>query len=165
MKNKIIVFLLLLIPICTIARIVVPFQGWGRLKDTSPYIAIVQCGKPTPLVPNELTIGGPKSDSEIQVVFFLKGTNSLNSARLQTDRQLWQGEYYLVFGYYEDGIYKAYEQYRTIHLGSDFSTNLIVGKSLDDQLQVLFKHSLFNLNRQLKEEQEEKQHLEEGIEK
>jgi hypothetical protein len=163
MKTKVIVLLLSLITICAIARIVVPFQGWDRLKDSSPYIVIVQCGKPTSPVSNESIIGGTKSDSEIRVVAFLKGTNSMNSAHLQTDRQLWQGQYYLVFGYYEDGIYKAYEEYRAIHLGSDFSTNLIVGKSLDEQLLVLFKHSLFNLNRQLKEEQEEKQRLEEGI--
>lgn len=147
------------------ARIVVPFQGWGRLKDSSPYIIVVQCGRPTAPTPNESIIGGTKSDAEINVVAFLKGTNSLNFARLQTDRQLWQGEYYLVFGYYEGGIYKAYEEYRAIHLGSDFTTNLISGKSLDEQLQILFKHSLFNLNRQMKQEQEEKQRLEEGIKK
>jgi hypothetical protein len=80
-----------------------------------------------------------------------------------TDHGLRQDENYLIIGHYDSGIYRAHEEYHVIPLGVNFSTNLIAGKPLDEQIQILFKRRLDNLNRQIKEEQEEKQRLEEGL--
>jgi hypothetical protein len=163
MKVIKIILIVLLITISVTAQVMVLFQGWDRLKETSPYIIVAHCGKPT--LPTSGVIGGLKSDSEIQIITVLKGTNSVSSARLQTDHELWQGENYLVFAYYGGGIYQAYEKYRVIPLGLRFSTNSISGKPLDEQIQILFQQALYNLNQEIQNDQEEKQQLEEGIKK
>jgi hypothetical protein len=69
----------------------------------------------------------------------------------------------LVFGYYDSGVYQAFEEYRVIPLGVDFSTNSIAGKPLDEQLQILFQHAADNLNREIQKDEEEKQRIEAGL--
>jgi hypothetical protein len=165
MKTKVTILTAFLITISVIARVIAPFPGWDRLKQNSPNIIIAYCGKPTPPTPGILFMNAPASDSAIDVVLVLKGANNANSARLLTDHLLQQGENYLVFGYYGSGIYQAFEEYRVIPLGVHFSTNSIAGKSLDEQIQILFQRRLDVLNRQIKEDQEEKQRLEEGLKK
>lgn len=93
----------------------------------------------------------------------LKGTNTTGAARLWTDHIVHQEENYLVFGIFENGIYKAFEEFKVLPLGPRFSTNSISGKSLDDQIQILFKDSLFIVNRELQQDQEQKAELEAGI--
>jgi hypothetical protein len=160
MKTKLIFTTLILVTVVTVARQITPFQGWDRLEKESTDIDIVNCGKPTPPYP---TINGPASDFSTGVLAVLKGDTNVSSARLWSDYKLQQGENYLIFGYYDSGIYQAFETYRVIPLGKDFSTSLIVGKSLDDQIRILFKLRIDHLNQQMKEEQEEKQRLEEGL--
>jgi hypothetical protein len=84
----------------------------------------------------------------------------LGAARLLTDHKLQKGENYLVFARYENSVYQAYEDYRVIPLGKNFRTNSIVEKSLDEQLHVLFKKRVDDLDKQIKEDQLEKQRLE-----
>jgi hypothetical protein len=165
MKTTLIVVAILLVTISIVARVIAPFPGWHRLIEKSPDIIIARCGKPTPPPPGVLTLNATKSDSDIEVVSVLKGTNNVSASRLLTDHVLWRDENYLIFGYYDSGIYQAFEEYRVIPLGVNFSTNSISGKPLDEQLQILFKRRLDNLNRQMKDEQEEKQRLEEGLKK
>ena len=116
-----------------------------------------------PPTPGVIVINATKSDSTIEVVSVLKGTNNVASARLLTDHDLQKGENYLVFGNFDGEIYQAYEEYRVIPLGSNFHTNSIAGKSLDQQLHILLQHRLDNLNRQMQKELEEKQRLEAGV--
>lgn len=158
-----IVLTVLLITVSIMARIIVPFPGWDRLKTEAPNIIIARCGKPTPPTPDVIIMNAPTSDSAIEVVSVLKGINNASSSRLLTDHGLRQDENYLIIGHYDSGIYRAHEEYHVIPLGVNFSTNLIAGKPLDEQIQILFKRRLDNLNRQIKEEQEEKQRLEEGL--
>lgn len=165
MKSKIIIALALSVAISALARVIAPFKGWSALESGSPYIIIAHCGKPTPSTPGVITINATRSDSAIEVVSALKGTNGLAASRLLTDHDLQRGENYLVFAYYDGGTYQAFEEYRVIPLGNSFHTNLIAGKSLDEQLQILFRRRLDDLNQQMKEEQEEKQRLEEGLQK
>ena len=89
----------------------------------------------------------------------------MSPSRLLTDHKLWQGENYLIFGHYDGGIYQAFEEYRVIPLGVDFSTNSITGKPLDEQLQILFKQRIENLNREIENDKAEKQRLVEGLKK
>ena len=151
--------------ISVIARVIAPFLGWDRLEGASSCIVVAHCGEPTPPTPNVMVVGGTKSDSEIQVISVLKGANNVASARLQTDHELRKGENYLVFGYYDDGIYKAYEEYKVVPLGAEFSTNWIAGKTLDEQIQILFRHAVGNLTREIQKDEEEKQRLEDGLKK
>lgn len=163
MKTKIIVPAMLLSALGALARIINAFSGWDQLEESSPYIIIARCEQSTAPLHVTFTENAPKSDSAINILFVLKGTNDVTSARLQTDHDLRQGENYLVFGYDNSGIYQAYEEYRVIPLGADFSTNSITGKPLDEQLQILFKRRIDNLNREIQNDEAEKQRLEEGI--
>jgi hypothetical protein len=164
MKTKPIILVLLSISAtCALARLITSFPGWDLLKVNSPYIIIAHCGEPTPPTPGVLIDNGPNSDSSIEVISVLKGTNHVSSSQLWTDRRIWPGENYLVFGYYDSGVYQAFEEYRVIPLGVDFSTNSIAGKPLDEQLQILFQHAADNLNREIQKDEEEKHRIEAGL--
>jgi hypothetical protein len=165
MKIKLIVLIVLLITTNIIARVIIPFDSWNQLQDASPYIIIAKCGKPILLPANVMMVGATKSDSEILIISVLKGTTNAGLTHLQTDHELKPGENYLIFGYYNGGIYRANEEYRVIPLGVNFSISLIVGKTLDEQVQILLQRRLDNLNQQMKDEEEEKQRLEEGVKK
>jgi len=155
----------LLMTLGVMARVIAPFLGWNNLTETSPEIIVVQCGKPTPPNPNIMVIGATKSDSEIQLVSVLKGTNDLSSTRLQTDHALRQGENYLVFGYFDSGIFKAYEEYRVVPLGDNFSINSIAGKPLDEQIQIMFQRAVNKLDREIQTDEVEKGRLETVLKK
>lgn len=165
MKTKIIIVAASLITVGVMARIIAPFHGWGDLTETSPNVIVVKCGKPTPPNPDVIVMNGTKSDAEIQIVSVLKGTNDLSSARLQTDHELRQGENYLVFGYFDNGICKAYEEYRIVPLGDNFSTNSIAGKPLDEQIQIMFQRAVNKLDREIQTDEAEKGRLETGLKK
>ncbi len=47
--------------------------------------------------------------------------------------------------------------------GKDVPPNLIANKTLDGQIQALFQYRLDQLNRQMKDEQEEKERLKQGL--
>jgi hypothetical protein len=160
MNTKKIITAILLVTTSALARVIVPFESWSQVEAQSTCIAIVRCGEKTPAASDVIVLNATKSDSTIDVVFVLRGTNSLGAARLLTDHKLQKGENYLVFARYENSVYQAYEDYRVIPLGKNFRTNSIVEKSLDEQLHVLFKKRVDDLDKQIKEDQLEKQRLE-----
>jgi len=170
-KMKKIIMLATLLATISVAMaiIITPFQGWDWLEEKSSDIVIARCSE-TPLQ----IYGGGLVNAHIEVTDVLKGTNSLKSAFLVSQFQPSQGEDYLIFGNCSGQTYEAVEKYRVIPLGlnlmgvpmnSYIITNLIAGKPLDEQIQILLKRRLDNLNRQMQEEQEEKQRLEEGLKK
>jgi hypothetical protein len=142
------------------ARIIALFQGWDRLKADSQYIAVVSCGNHRAAKPNVWIEDATKSDSEIHIVFTLKGTNNVSSAHLLTDHELVAGQYYLVFGDVNNDSYCAYEEFRVVPLDTRFSTNSIVNLPFDQQVQTLLKLGLDKANRQALFDQEEKRRLE-----
>lgn len=146
-----------------LARVIAPFVGWDRLEDVSSNIIIVYCGGPTPPTPGFSIVGATRFDSEITVISILKGTNHISSGRLQTDHELRQNNYYLAFADYDNGIYEAWEEYKVVPLGTDFSTNLITGKPLNDQLQVLFCSATNTLDHEIEMDEQDKSRLEQGI--
>jgi len=158
-----IIAIALLFAIGALARVIAPFKSWNEVERLSSYIVIARCGEPTAPMPNVITINATRSDSAIEIVSVLKGTNSLGSSRLLTDHDLQKGEIYLIFGYCDGGICQAYEEYRVVPLGKNFHTNSIADKPFDEQVRLLFQLRLENLNRQMKTEQEVKQRLEEGV--
>lgn len=162
-SHKIITAITLMAALTAMARLVIPFESWNQVEEQSPSIIVANCGERTRAPQGIITINSTKSDSAIQIIYVLKGTNSIGSARLLTDHSLQDGEKYLVFARCDGSIYHAYEEYRVIPLGSSFHTNLIAGKSLNEQLHILFKRRLDILNRQMKEDQAEKQRLEEAF--
>jgi len=71
-----------------------------------------------------------------------------------------QGEHYLIFSHFSDGRYQAAEKYRVVPLGLSCSTNALVDKPVREQIKILLQRRLDNLNREVQEQQEEKQRLE-----
>jgi hypothetical protein len=141
-----------------------PFSGWDNVKKHSPDIIIARCVK---------TVDDPSPSkhfrsvifSDIEVLSSLKGRTNLGPARLGSLTWPRQGEKYLIFSLYTDGQYYAVEKYRVVPLGTYLPPDLLTGKTLDENIQILFQWRLDNLNRQMKEEQEEKQRLEEELKK
>ena len=162
MKSKAILLTFLMTAVMATAGMVSLFSSWDETKNTSHDIVIVSCGKPiiTKLPPHTYITGVPKVDSEVQIILVLKGTNRLGLARLQTDHELRQGENYLVFGNFRDRLYTSREEFRIVPLGEARSTNYLSGKPLDEQIKLLFQEASFNLDREIKKDQEQKQQLE-----
>lgn len=152
------------------------FPGWDILANKSPWIVIAYCKKSPERhrlvngmrVSNPLT-GGPDGGivlSDFKIVALLKGQNP----KPKSDVTLWssswpyQGETYLIFATDFDGTnYSAYDSYRVVTLGHNFSTNTIAGKSLNDQIRAALRYRLDKLKVQIKEDQQEKLRLEEGL--
>jgi hypothetical protein len=181
MKAKIILKLtVFLVATSALAVVTMPFPGWEQLTKKSPDIIIARCEKTPELfevqdngVVRE-TVGG-LIESDIKVISVLKGETHqgampleqprLGSARLSSWYRPRQSEYYLIFSICYSGEYQAFEKYKMIPLGLDFSTNVLSGKTLDEQIQTLLQKRLDDLNRQMKVEQEEKARLESAFKK
>ena len=161
MKSKIIVLALSLVIVNVAFGIkLLPFPGWNSVKQKSPNIIIARCLK---------TASGPETDisglieSDVQIVSVLKGRTNLGLARLTSTYWPRQGEQYLIFSIFHDEVYQASESYRIVPLGTYLPPDLFSDKTLDAQIQTLFRRRLDNLNRQMKEEQVEKLRLEEEL--
>jgi len=159
-----------------IAGIDVSFSGWGELTTKSPDIIVARCNRtPDPFKDHGAGPTGALFNSDIEIMAILKGaTNwgleplkipSLGPARLCSEYVPRQGEYYLLFSVYDYGYYQTLQNYCVVPLGLYFSTNSITGKPLDEQIQILLKRRLDDLNRQMNEEEEEKDRLEEALQK
>jgi hypothetical protein len=125
----------------------------------------MQCGNPTPQNPNYGVINATRSDVGIKSMITLKGTNNACPVRLLTDHEMCPGNNYLVFGYCDSSVYIAYEEHRIVPLGKYFATNLIAGKTLQEQIQILLQRRLDNLKLEMQENENEKMRLEAGLKK
>lgn len=156
------VSIVLLMTACAvIATPYLPFRSWDEVKRRSPDIVIARCAK----TPDQATIKDAVFESEVEIECVLKGTTNLRPATVDSSYRLRQGEHYLIFSIFSDGVYQTAEEYRIIPLGHYFSTNVLTGKLLDEQIQFLLQYRLNNLNRELQQGQEEKKRLEEGLKK
>lgn len=157
MKAKALVLVVLFLAMRAPAPIVASFKGWDWLKATSSDVIVARCVR----TPSESYRDGVQA--EMAIVCVLKGTNGATPGVVRSFYWPRQGEHYLIFADYHDGSYQALEEYRFVPLGVQFLTNSVVGKPFDDQIQLLFKNRLDQLNRELEQGQEEKKRLEEGL--
>jgi len=162
MKTKITIVIVLL-TFSVIARLPAIFLGWDRLKAESPEILIVVPGDPTPSTTRLFFENGPGFDFSITVLSVLKGTNGVRHARLIAGHELRTRDAYLVFGSYDKGIYKADENFSVVPLGRTYKQEMIAGKSLDEQLQILFKLAVDNLNDEIAKKEAERDRIQLGI--
>lgn len=146
------------------------FKTWEHMTEYSADIVIARCVQ-TPEIstpgntPNLVVRTDDVIESNAEIITVLKGKTKLGLSRLASWYSTHQGEYYLVFANYRDGFYQAIENYRVIPIGTQFSTNDLTGKTLDNQIRMLLKLRLDNLNKQIREEQAEKKRLEEAFKK
>ena len=121
------------------------------LKEGEGYLIFGSYETPIPRTKIKLPASGLGSEQEKLIP-----TNSIR-----------EGDYYLVVGAHETGretgVYKAFEDYRIVPLGTQFSTNGIAGQSLDEQIRTLFEGSVDHLNHQIGSEQAERDRIASGI--
>jgi hypothetical protein len=175
-KFIILTLLLIIMAVSATAVVVYSFSDWGSLTQNAPDIIVARCSRtPDPYRDHGAGPTGSLNEADIEVISILKGlTNwgtghlpppALGISWLTSEFYPRQGEFYLIFSIFHDGEYQASESYRVVPLGLMFNTNSLSGKTLDEQIQMLLQRRLNDLNRQMKEEQAEKQRLEEGIKK
>lgn len=168
MKTGAIILITSLMTLTALATLEMLFPGYDWLKEHSPDIIIARCPDMPP--PSDRSITGTVRLSNIKIITALKGTNKSESAILRSDCWLREGEFYLIFGRCENGICEATEDFRVVPLEreswSDWVstastiTNSIAGKTLDEQLQILFRQRIANLNREIQKDEKEKKRLE-----
>jgi hypothetical protein len=174
-KQNTIILFAFVAAIAALANVQLTFSNWNFLINSSPNIIIGRCIQ-TPDYERDRGSGptGTLYFSQIEVVSILKGAgvtnyaggvSKLGTSRLVSDFYPRQGEYYLVFSIFHDGGHQASESYRVVPIGLTFNTNSLSGKNLDEQIQMLLQRRLDNLNRQMKQDQEEKVRLEQAFHK
>ncbi len=141
------------------AVIVLPFTSWEDLTRKSPDIIIARCTT----TPNPTVLGDGMVWSEIEVQSVLKGDTKPGSAQMVSQYWPRQGERFLMFAVYQSNqLYRAYnatEAYRVVPLASNFATSELAGKSLDEQIQLVLRRRLVDVNRELEKDAEEKSRL------
>jgi hypothetical protein len=96
----------------------------------------------------------------------LKGNTKIGLAKMTSRHRPSQGEELLFANYLTSGTnawYVATEGYRVIPLNHDFNINELNGKTLDEQIQLIFKSRLKDLDNEIARDKEEKARLEQGI--
>jgi hypothetical protein len=99
---------------------------------------------------------------EMDVTVCLKGRTNIGSAPVCTFSHIEPGKFYLIFSHFQDGQYRAIADYRFVSLGTNFSMNQMVGRTLDEKVQLLLKDGLKTLEQQGAGDAEQKKRLEEG---
>jgi hypothetical protein len=157
--------LVLLVAVSSAAAVIIgPFKSWDDLNKKSPDIIIARC---TVTTPDGTPIGDGMVWSDIEVLSVLKGDTKPGATLMVSLYWPRQGERFLMFATYQSNqlyrVYNATETYRIVPLGRYFLTNELTGKPLDEQIQVVLRRRLEDVNRELEKNAKEKNSLEEGL--
>jgi len=155
--------IVLFVPVGTAMVVIIsPFTGWDDLTRKSPDIVIARCAT----TPNPTVIGDGMISSDVEVLAVLKGDTKPGVAHMVSQYWPRQGERFLMFATYQSNqLYNATETYRIVPLSRDFLANDLAGKSLDEQIQLVLRRRLDDVNRELEKDAEEKSRLEKGLER
>lgn len=147
------------------AVLIARFTSWDDLTQKSPDIVIARCTA----TPDTLIIVDGMIWSDIEVLSVLKGDTKAAAARMVSQYSPHRGERFLMFSTYQSNeryrAYNATEKYRVVPLGPYFSTNDLTGKPLAEQIQIVLRRRLQDLNRDMEYATEEKKRLEGGLTK
>ena len=166
MKYKIlmiVVFILMLTAKGAFGMLYGTFQGWDRLEKISSDIVIVYTKNQTPPLTPPLIGDALKSDWQVKILSVLKGTNTISSTRFLTDYELKNNCLYLVFGNSNSLGLAAVEDFRVVTLDNGFPLDSLKGKTMDEQLEILFQRALDDMNQKIEDDQKEKDRLQEGV--
>jgi hypothetical protein len=152
--------LVLLVAVSTAAAVAIgPFTSWDELTKKSPDIIIARCVT----APDPTVIGDGRISSDIEVLAVLKGDTKPGVAHMVSLYWPHQDARFLMFATYQSNqLYRAYnatETYRIVPLSRYFLTSALTGKSLDEQIQLVLRRRLEDVNRELERDTEEKSRL------
>ncbi len=172
-RKKTLFLLLLVATVSALAFPASPFIDWNNTVDGSSSI-LVATSKGIPWR-TKLTNGGVMFNpsrgvltSDIEIVATLKGEkfNSGTAAILRSTKWPAQGDAYLIFANFFDGKdCQAFDDYSVVPLGHDFDTNILSGKSLDEQIHSLLQIRYRHLTNEIAHAQTEKERLDEYLKK
>lgn len=144
------------------------FPGWPKLIDESPNIVVVRCASapsPSDSGTNDLVMDFKDgvAYSNVRIECELKGNVTESASRLMSQYKPVPGEVYLIFSQYHDKVLQAIEPYRVTDIGSEFSTNLLAKKALNEQIRILFEQAISKIDSETAKNREEKSRLQEGV--
>jgi hypothetical protein len=147
------------------AVLVARFTSWDDLRDKSPSIIIARC---TAVPDNQLIVDGV-AWADIEILSVLKGHAWPGTARIASQYRSHPGERFLLFANNQVDrrypMYNATEAYRVVPFDSEILTKQLIGKSLNEQIQLVLRQRLEDLNRSWKNADDEKKRLREGLKK
>jgi hypothetical protein len=168
MKKIFVLLGLMFITVSAMAYVTIAFPGWDKLEVWSPDIVIVHCVNSPDLFDtweNGHQVDWDLIEADVKIVSVLKGATNSGPMRMMSEYWPKKGEYYLLFAIYHDGIYQATEDYRVLPLGAPFTARHLAGKPLKEQIQMLFGYADHVLDEEIKEDQERKARLKQGLKK
>jgi hypothetical protein len=152
------------------------FRSWDDLTQNSPDIVIARCTA----TPDPFDGADGMVWSDIEVLSVLKGDTKPGVARMVSQYCPHQGERFLMFSTYESNkIYRAYnaaEAFRVVPFAHSWVTydptgkppadpDDLTGKPLAEQIRIVLRRRLEDVNRDLARATEEKKRLEGGLTK
>ncbi|HUA65440.1 MAG TPA: hypothetical protein VME24_06310 [Alphaproteobacteria bacterium] len=149
----------------TFGVIVSEFRGWNDLVQTSPDIIVARCASTYSAKPSSknVVIVDDVIWSDIDVLSILKGNTKPGPARLASQFWPYPEQQFAVFGGYSDGRYSAVESYRVVPIRRDFPLNVLNGKTLTEQVQIILSNRLSDLNEEIGQEEVEKFRIQEYL--
>lgn len=173
MKRFIFTGILLAVTGTVFGTLIDHFRGWNDLIDGSPNIVIARCTRtpgfiPPGVAPKMTIVEGGGWVSDIEVISVLKGSTKTGPSQLMSDYKPYQGEFLAIFASRmltvgTNSCYSANEDYKIVPLNSDFRISDLNGKTLDEQIQLIFASRLKDLNDEIKRDNEEKTRLKQGM--
>jgi hypothetical protein len=170
-KKQLAIVLLIFLTFSLIGFPVVTFPGWKQLTKTSPHIFLaISKGIPWRIkYTNGYAITNPSRGilhSDIEIALTLKGDNPRPGSIADVKSTYWpsQDETYLIFAsYFEGNSYQALDDYCFVPLGHNFSTNIVIGRTLDEQIRAILEYRYNMLSNEMNRAQTEKQRLEDFL--
>jgi hypothetical protein len=142
------------------------FKSWDDLIQESPDIIIAKCTSTYGMEPSArpIVIMDGVIPSDIQILSVLKGSTKRGPSHLASEYWPYPGQEFVIFAHYRsDQFYTGYtaiESYRVMQLDRDFPLNTLTGKTLAEQIQLLFSNRLSNLNKDIEQDAKDKASLE-----
>jgi hypothetical protein len=163
MKKTILIVLSFMITgLAAFGVLISQFRSWDDLIQISPDIVIAKCTSTygTKSSTKKNLIIDDVIPSDVDVLSVLKGNTKPGPARLASQYWPYPGQQFVIFGWYSGGQYSAVEGYRVMPLNRDFPLSALNGKSLTEQMQLIFSNRLSNLNDEINQDEKDKASLE-----
>jgi hypothetical protein len=130
------------------------FENWEQLIERASDIFVARClqtperfkSHPDNVV-EEMRDGLFNSDME--VVFPLKGATNAGTSKLLSRYRPSQGAYYLIFASARPSAFQAVEEYRVVPLGLDFASNSVPATNLTLQIRHLLALRMQEIDREM----------------
>ena len=164
MKTNIVCAAVLATSLSALALPIADFTSWDDIIGRSPDIIIAKCIATQDMLPQKPTIlFGNVCNSDIEVMSVLKGDTTTGSSHLLSSYNPYRGEIFIAFGSYStygtNGAYCATEDYRVVPLRRLFTTNVLSGKTVKEQVQLILASRLNDLNEEMERDNVEKQRI------